>query len=236
VRGDLQCHTTDSDGRDTLEDMAEAATRLGYEYLAVTDHAAGIGVVGGLDGDGFRGQRRRIEKLNARLDKLTILCGAEVDIRKDGSLGLDSGTLESLDIVVVSVHSHFELSSQEQTDRVVRAIRSGHAHVFGHPTARLIGSRRPIALDLAEVIRVAADTGVMLEVNGQPERLDLDDAGARAAVEAGVLLTLGSDAHSAADMRFMQYAVDQARRGWVSRKNVANALTLNALLKRLRSA
>ncbi|HET7040722.1 MAG TPA: PHP domain-containing protein, partial [Gemmatimonadales bacterium] len=185
LRGDLQSHSTDSDGRDTLAAMAEAAEALGYEYLAVTDHTPAVRVAGGLDAAGFRRQRQRIDRLNAKLRRLTVLAGAEVDIRKDGSLDLDDRALAALDVVLVSVHSHFDLAPREQTARLVAALRHPHVQVWAHPTARLIGRRAPMRFDGRTVVRAAVDLGVVLELDAQPERLDLNDVAAHAAREAG---------------------------------------------------
>ena len=233
LRGDLQCHTTDSDGRDDLEAMARAAKALGHEYLAVTDHSPSVRVTGGMDAAGFRAQRRRIDRLNAKLGKFTVLAGAEVDILADGRLDLDDATLAGLDVVVISIHSRFTLPEAEQTRRVLRALAHPSADILGHPTGRIIGRRAGILLDLDAVARAAADHGVMLEVNAQPERLDLDDLAARAAVARGARLVIGSDAHAAAELGFLHWGVDQARRGWVERKDVANALPLTRLRKLL---
>jgi DNA polymerase (family 10) len=231
VRGDLQCHTTDSDGRASLREMAGAAEALGYEYLAITDHTPSVRVTGGLDAAGFRGQWRRIDKLNAQLRHLTLLRGVEVDIHADGTLDLDDATLDGFDIVLVSLHSAFDLPSADQTRRIVRALRHPAVDVFAHPTGRLIGRRPGASFDLEEVCRVAAGEGKLLEVNGQPERLDLDDVGARRAIELGVRLTLGTDAHAPNELAMMRWAVDQARRGWASAHDVANTLPLGRLLK-----
>jgi DNA polymerase (family 10) len=233
IRGDLQSHTTDSDGRDSLEVMAEAAQALGYEYFAITDHTPTVRIAGGLDRAGFRRQMKRIDRLNARLGTLTLLKGAEVDIHADGSLDLGDETLAMLDIVLVSLHSKFDLSRAEQTRRVTRALSHPAVDVFAHPTGRLLGGRRGAQLDLDQVYRVAADHGVMLEVNAQPERLDLDDVACRAAVEHGVRLIIDTDAHAAAELGFMRWGVEQARRGWVEQKDVANARSLAQFCKLL---
>ncbi|HEX5830299.1 MAG TPA: DNA polymerase/3'-5' exonuclease PolX [Gemmatimonadaceae bacterium] len=236
IRGDLQMHTTDSDGRDTLDAMAEAAEALGYEYLAITDHSPSVRIAGGLDRAGFRRQMRRIERLNAKRRSLTILAGAEVDILADGSLDLDDDTLAALDLVVVSLHSRLELPVAEQTRRVLRALEHPSVDILAHPTGRLIGRRRGAALDLDTVCRAAVRHGVMLEVNGQPERLDLDDVAARAAVAHGVRLVIDTDAHATAELRFMRWGVDQARRGWVTAAHVANTLRLAKLRPLLHGA
>jgi DNA polymerase (family X) len=232
IRGDLQCHTTGSDGRDTLQAMVRAAETLGYEYLAITDHTPAVRVAGGLDRAGFRRQARAIDRLNAH-SHLTILKGAEVDILRDGSLDLDDESLAGLDLVLVSVHSHFELSTREQTKRVLRAIRHPAVQILAHPTGRIIGERAPIRLDLEELYDAAASEGILLEVNAQPSRLDLDDLAAHAAVEQGVTLVIDTDAHSTAELGFMRWGVDQARRGWVTSGQVANTRSLDSLLKLL---
>jgi DNA polymerase (family 10) len=233
IRGDLQAHTTDSDGRENLEAMARAAEALGYEYLAVTDHTPAVRVAGGLDRAGFRRQMKRIDRLNSRLEKLTLLKGAEVDILPDGSLDLDDDTLAALDVVIVAIHSKFELSARDQTRRIVRALQHPAVDILAHPSARILNRRRGIDVDMEEVIRAAADHGVLLELNAQPDRLDLDDLDCRAAVEQGVRLAINTDAHSTAELRYMRWGVDQARRGWVEKKHVANTRPLKSLLRLL---
>jgi DNA polymerase (family 10) len=230
IRGDLQSHTTDSDGRDALADMARAAEELGYEYLAVTDHTPAVRVTGGLDRMGFRRQMRRIDRLNASLRRLTLLKGAEVDIHRDGTLDLDDATLAALDVVLVSVHSAFDLSEREQTRRLLRALRHPSVDILGHPTGRLIGRRGGIRVDLEQVCRTAVEQGVLLEVNAQPDRLDLDDLAAHSALAQGAMLTISTDAHAVAELGFMRWGVDQARRAWAAKEQVANTRTLERLL------
>lgn len=231
IKGDLQVHTTDTDGRNSLEEMAEAAEAMGYEYIAVTDHTPTVRIAGGLEKEGFRRQMRRIDRLNAKLRTLRVLKGAEVDIHADGSLDLGDATLAAFDIVLVSLHSSLGLAPDRQTARVVRALQHPKVHVFAHPTARLIGGRRGARFDLDEVYRVAANEGVLLEINAQPERLDLDDVSARRAQELGASFIISTDAHAVEELSFMRWGVDQARRGWVERKNVVNARGLDALTK-----
>jgi DNA polymerase (family 10) len=236
IRGDLQMHTTDSDGRDTLAAMAEAAEALGYEYIAITDHTPALRMVRGLDRAGYRRQMRHIDRLNAKMRKLTILKGAEVDILADGSLDLDDDTLAMFDVVLIAIHSKFDLSPAEQTRRVAAAMQHPHVDIFAHPTGRRIGRRRGAAFDWNEVFRIAADRGIMLEVNAQPERLDLDAGAARAAIERGIKLVISTDAHGVPELRFIRWGVDQARRGWAEKANVANAQPLSKLLKLLHRA
>lgn len=236
IRGDLQTHTVASDGRDTLRAMAEAAEALGYAYLAVTDHSPAVRVAGGMDAAGFRKQRRAVDRLNGRLRTLTVLAGAEVDIRADGSLDLDDETLAALDVVVVSLHSRLDLPEEEQTRRVLRALQHPSADVLGHPTGRVIGRRRGASLDFERVAAAAADHGVALEVNAQPDRMDLDDVRVRAAIERGTKVVISTDAHASQELGFMRWGVGQARRGWARREDVLNTLPLDELLKRLHRA
>jgi DNA polymerase (family 10) len=233
LRGDLQSHTTDTDGRDSLEAMAETAQELGHEYLAITDHTPAVRVTGGLDAAGFRRQWKRIDRLNARLERLTLLKGVEVDIHADGSLDLRGDVLAEFDIVLASIHSDFELSRDAQTKRLLRAIAHPAVDVIAHPTSRLIGRRQGVAIDLDQIARAAADHGVALELNAQPERLDLDDLAARRAVEAGARLSIGSDAHSTAELRFLRWGIDQARRAWVEGNDVINTRSLVQLQRLL---
>jgi DNA polymerase (family 10) len=234
IRGDLQVHTTDSDGRASLEEMAEAAQSLGYQYIAVTDHTPAVRIAGGMSRDEFRKQVRRIDRLNAKLSKLTILEGAEVDVHADGTLDLDDETLAMFDIVLVSLHSSLGLSSAKQTARITRALQHPRVHIFAHPHARLISGRSGAKFDLDEVCRVAAGEGVLLEINAQPERLDLDDIAARRAQELGASFVINTDAHSTEELGFMRWGVDQARRGWIERKRVANTRSLDDLLALLK--
>lgn len=242
LRGDLQAHTTDSDGRDTLDAMADAAAALGYEYLALTDHTPAVRVAGGMDRAGFRRQWKRIDRLNATLASrgtgLTLLKGAEVDILADGTLDLDDDTLAALDLVVIAVHSKLDLPAREQTRRVLGALRHPSVDLLAHPTGRLLAGdhargRRGAALDLEQIYHVAAEQGVLLEVDAQPDRLDLDDVACRAAIEQRVTIAVDSDAHSAAELSNLRWGVDQARRGWAAARHVANTRPLSKLLKLL---
>jgi DNA polymerase (family 10) len=233
LRGDLQSHTTASDGKGSLEEMVEAAEALGHEYLAVTDHTPSLRMVRGLDLPGLRRQMRRIDRLNAGARRLTLLKGAEVDIHPDGSLDLPPNDLMSLDIVLVAIHSALDLPKEEQTRRVVRGICQPCVDVLAHPAGRLIGRRAGVSVDWDEIFRAAADHGVMLEIDAQPERLDLDDILARKAIASGVTLTIGSDAHAPAELGYLRWGVSQARRAWARKTDVANTRPLTRLLKLL---
>ena len=235
IRGDLQMHTTDSDGKATLEEMAGACRARGYQYMAVTDHSAAVRVAGGLDKAGFRKQYTAIDRLQARLKGLTLLKSAEVDILDEGRLDLDDDVLAEMDVVVVSVHSRFGMPRVEMTRRIVKAIQHPRVNILAHPTGRLIGRREPYQVDMEEVVKAARDHGVALEINAQPHRLDLNDAYAFMAREAGVKLVVSTDAHRPAELAYMRYGVDQARRAWCEPRDVANALPLakfRALMKK----
>ncbi len=234
LRGDLQMHTDATDGRSTLREMVAAARALGHDYIAITDHTPVLRVTRGLGRKGLLAQRRAIERINDAGRKPVVLWGAEVDILDDGTLDLDDTTLAELDLVVASVHTKLEMPRDAMTERIVRALRHPRVHILGHPTSRLLGKRAPIALDVERVIATALDTGVLLEINAQPDRLDLDDVYARAARDAGVGLVISTDAHHADELRFLRRGVDQARRAWCEARHVANTLPLRALRKRLR--
>jgi DNA polymerase (family 10) len=226
-------HTDSTDGRHSLREMVETCQKLGYEYIAITDHTKAVRVAGGLDKTGFHKQARAIDAIRKSVARPIVLKGAEVDILADGSLDLDDETLAAFDIVVVSVHSRFNMSRTEMTRRIVRALRHPHVHILGHPTGRLLGKREPYPLDLSEVIKVARDQGVMLEINAQPDRLDLDDVCVKTAREAGVKLVINTDAHRTQELSCMRYGIDQARRGWCEARDVANTYRLPAFRKLL---
>jgi DNA polymerase (family 10) len=234
IRGDLQVHTTYTDGKSAPDEMIAACRALHYEYVAITDHTKAVRVAGGLSRRDFLRQFREIERLQRRFDDITILKGAEVDILEDGTLDLDERTLSELDLVVVAVHSQFNLSKSAMTRRIVRALRHRRVQLLVHPTGRIIGKREPYQLDLAQVIKAAADHGVWLEINAQPDRLDLADAQIRLAHEAGVHLVIDTDAHRTDELAFMRHGVDQARRGWCQAKNIVNTRTLTALRSLMR--
>lgn len=230
MRGDLQMHTTASDGRNTLETMAEAARASGYGYIAVTDHTPLLAMIQGLDRAGFQAQWKAIDRLNARWSDFRILKGAEVDIHADGTLDLDDATLFELELVQVSLHSKLRLPAAEQNARVLKALRHPAVDVFGHPHGRLLLRREGAALDLDEICRVCAGQGIMMEVNGAPDRLDLDDVAIQKALHFGVRLTISTDAHNTRELRNMRWGVDQARRGWATKDDVANTRPLAKLL------
>lgn len=229
IKGDLHVHTRDSDGKSTLEEMAEAAKARGYEYLAITDHSRSATVAHGLDPERLSVQLDAIDRLNEELVGIRLLKSSEVDILADGSLDLPDGLLKRLDLTVCAVHSHFEFDLKRQTERILRAMDNRHFNILAHPTGRLIGERPAYAVDLDRVMRAAKERGCFLELNGHPSRLDLDDVHCRAAKEMDLKLSIGTDAHSTVGLSAMRFGIDQARRGWLEPEDVLNASGWNKL-------
>ena len=234
MRGDLHCHTNATDGADPLEAMAHAAEERGYEYLAITDHTRHLRIANGLDPKQLARELRAIDRLNAKLRKLTILKSAEVDILEDGSLDLPDGSLRELDLVVGAVHDRFGLPRERQTERILRAMDHAAFNVLAHPTGRLLGEREGYALDMERVMRAAAERGCFLEVNAQPKRRDLADVHCKMAKDIGVKVAVSTDAHSTAQLGHMRLGVIQARRGWLGPDDVLNTRGLAALRKLLK--
>ncbi len=222
VRGDLQTHTQASDGHSTLREMVAAARELGYEYVAITDHSAYVGVVQGLDVEALAARVDELAALDAEFADFHVLKGIEVDILEDGSLDLPDDALAKLDVVVASVHTHFDLSQDQQTERILRALDNPHVHILGHPTGRRINERAAYDVDLERLLEAAKERGCYLELNANPERLDLNAVQAKRAKEMGVKVAISTDAHRAHNLTFMRFGVDQARRGWLEPDDVLN--------------
>ncbi len=231
IRGDLHAHTNWSDGMFSLEEMAQAAMDRGYEYLAVTDHSKGLTVANGLDEDRLAEQIDAIARLNESFDGFRLLASMEVNINQDGSLDLSEELLGRLDLVVCSIHSGMDLGRDKQTERMLRAMDNPHCSIIGHPTGRQLGKRQGYELDFERIYRAAAEKGVALEINAQPERLDLRDADARRAAEAGVMIAVSTDAHSTRNLDYMRFGVSQARRAWLTAESVLNTRSLKELQK-----
>jgi len=234
IRGDLQMHTKATDGKNTIAEMANKAKELRYDYIAITDHSKAVRVAGGLDEKGLAQQFKEIEKINSHLSGLRILKGVEVDILADGSLDLADDILKEGEVVLASVHSRFNMSEEEMTRRIIKAIKNPHVNILAHPTGRLILEREPYKINLKEVIQAAIDYGVILEINAYPDRLDLRDIDAQMAKEMGAKLAISTDAHSTEQMELMKFGVFTARRGWIEAKDVINTRPLPELLKFLR--
>ncbi len=235
LRGNLHAHTKDSDGKYTLREMAEAAKKSGLEYLAITDHSKAVAAVKGLDEKRLRQQMERIDALNDELGGIRILKGIEVDILEDGSLDLDDDVLGELDLVVGSIHSKFDLSKKKQTERVIRAMDHPSFHILGHPTGRLINEREAYEIDMERIMDAALERGCYMELNAQPDRLDLNDAHCKLAREKGLKVAISVDAHATTDLEFLRFGIDQARRGWLEADDVLNTRKwgdLKRLLKR----
>jgi len=222
IRGDLHCHTTASDGRNTISEMAAGAKERGYEYLAITDHSASHGFGNEVTADDLRRQIERVRAADEKVEDFRILAGSEVNVMPDGSLDYDDELLAQLDWIVASVHTSFRMAENDMTDRMVTAIEHPLVNVIGHPTGRLIGRREPYALDLGAVIAAAERTGTFLEINANPNRRDLHDVYARAAVKAGVKIVIDSDAHGVDTLANMRFGLATARRGWLTAADVAN--------------
>jgi len=228
IRGDLHMHTSYSDGLASIEEMAQQAKALGYEYIAITDHTEHLKVAHGMDEKRVRAQLEEVDALNEKLEGITILKSAEVDILEDGSLDMPKSILEALDLTVCSVHTKFNLSREKQTQRILKAMDNPHFTILAHPTGRLIGLREPYALDMEAVMQKAKEKGCILELNAQPDRLDLNDIHCKMAKQMGVHIAISTDAHSLKDLELMRYGIWQARRGWLGKENVVNTLSLSA--------
>ena len=229
LQGDLHVHTRDSDGHDSIEAMAEAARAQGLEYIAITDHSRRLAVTHGLDPVRLAQQIDRIDRINERLQGVTVLKGIEVDILEDGALDLPDSILQRLDLVVGAVHHRFDLPRARQTERLLRAMGQRYFSILAHPTGRLIGEREPYEVDLLRVLRHARQRGCFVELNAQPARLDLDDQACQMAKAEGVLVSLNSDAHSVLDYDDLRHGVGQARRGWLEKADVLNTRPLAEL-------
>ena len=232
IRGDLHCHTTWSDGKASVLEMAAAARDRGYEYLAICDHTPNVSVVPGLDADALRRQAEEIAAANEELTPFRVLRGTECDIRADGSLDLPDDVLAQLEWVQLSLHAGQRRPSKELTARVTEAMRHPAVRCLSHPRGRILNHRPPNALDLERTIEVALETGVALETNGLPDRLDLRDEEVRLAIEGGVPIVCSTDAHSVQGLDNMRLAVTTARRGWATAANVLNTRPLAEILRR----
>jgi DNA polymerase (family 10) len=230
IRGDLHVHSSWSDGKLSIPELAQAGAGKGYEYIVCSDHSATLGIAHGLDEGSLKQQAHEIEMVN-RDTACRIIHGVEVDIMADGSLGLESKALADLDLVIASVHSAFSQDRDVMTRRVLAAIEHDHVDIIGHPTGRIIGRRQPATIDMGRVIDRAKDTGTALECNASPYRLDIDDLHIREACQKGVNIAIGTDAHDPVEFESMQYGVLICRRGWAGKKDVLNTLSYPELME-----
>jgi DNA polymerase (family 10) len=231
LKGDLQMHTKNSDGINSLQEMVEKAKSIGHEYIAITDHSAYLGITQGLEEKDLKNQIKQIKKLNQEIEGITILASIEVDILEDGSLDMTDSALDQLDIVTASVHSKFNLSAKKQTDRIIKAMDNPNVNIIGHPTGRIIGQRDPYKIEIERLLKAAMERNCAMEINAYPTRLDLNDVYAKAAKEIGTKLAINTDAHSVEDLDYLRFGVFQARRGWIEPKDVINTRSLKDLRK-----
>jgi DNA polymerase (family X) len=234
IRGDLQMHTTASDGRNSIEEMAEAARDLGYEYISLTDHSKAVTVANGLDEKRTLEQIKKIRAAEKRVGGIRIFASSEVDILKDGSLDLDDEVLAQLDIVLVSIHSYMNLDRAAMTERILAAVENPYTQILAHPTGRLVLRRDPYDYDMEKVFDACRKRGVVVECNAHPDRLDLRDSQLRLAKERGVKVVISTDSHSTQHLKLMKYGVETARRGWLEARDVINTLPVAKLVDALR--
>jgi DNA polymerase (family X) len=223
IQGDLQMHSTWSDGKHSIEEMLGACASRGYGYFAITDHSKALAMTGGLDAKKLRDQWKEMDEVASRHPEIRMLRGMEVDILRDGSLDLDDESLDQLDVVLVSVHSHFDLPAAKQTERVVAAVSHPAVHILAHPTGRILNRRDSMAFDLDAVFQACMECGVAVELNAHPDRLDLQDTHVLRARELGLAVVISTDAHRMDDLVLIRYGVEQARRAWLEADDVVNA-------------
>ena len=235
IKADLQVHSTWSDGKLSMLEMAQAAAKRGIKVIAFTDHSVSLGVTGGLSMDEHKKQAAEIKKIQKQLgDSILVLHASEVEIKADGALDYPDEFLASLDLVLASMHSSLRQPREKVTQRMLNAIRNPHVDIIGHPTGRLIPDREGADLDMDAVLKAAAESGVALEINAHPSRLDLDDMYARRAKDMGIPISINTDAHSEGDFDMLFYGVATARRAWLTKNDVINCWPTDKLLKWLK--
>jgi DNA polymerase (family 10) len=234
IKGDLQIHSNWTDGQNSIKEMAEQAKKNGLEYIVISDHSKYLAMTGGLDEEGLSKQAEEIDQLNEQLDGITILKGVELNILKDGSLDISDDALRKLDVASAAVHSHFDMSKEEMTNRILKAIENPNLDILLHPTAREIQKREPIQLDLEKIITMAKENGTILDIDSYPDRLDLRDEHIRKAVQVGAKLGISSDSHSTVHLHYLELGIAQARRGWATAKDIVNTRTLEQFKKTLK--
>ncbi len=236
LQGDVHMHTVETDGRNTIEEMAEAAKERGYKYMAITDHSKNLAFANGLDDKRAVEHIKRIRAVNEHIEGIKIFAGIEVDILADGTLDLSDSVLEQMDIVIASVHSHFNQTSQEMTDRLVKAVENPNTSLLGHPTGRLLLRREAYPFDMDAVLKAAARKKVAMELNAYPDRLDLGDRHLRLAKQHGVKIVINTDSHHTSHMEKIRFGVLQARRAWLTQEDVLNTLPVEKFANAMKHA
>ena len=234
LKGDLQIQTSWTDGKNSIEEMVREAEKIGHEYIAITDHTKTLAMTGGSDEKKLLRQMAEIDKIQKKFPRIKILKGAEVNILKDGTLDIKDKVLAKLDVVGAAVHSLFNLSKKDQTERICRAMENPHLDILFHPTGRIINRRKPYEVDMEAIIKAAKRTGTILEIDAHPWRLDLKDEHIKMAREAGVKMVIDTDAHSVPELYYLEYGIAQARRGWCEKKDIINTLPLKEFMKMLK--
>ena len=235
IRGDLHCHSDWDGGANSIEEMVKTAKEMGYEYLGIADHTKFLKIEHGLDEKKLVQQKKEIDKLNWKLEignwKFKILQGCEANILNDGSLDIKDEALKKLDFVIAGVHSNFKMEKEKMTERIIRAMKNPHIDIISHPTGRILQRRDEYQIDFNKILRAAKETGTILEINSFPERLDLNDQNIRQAKEAGVKMVINTDSHHKDQLKFMEFGIAQARRGWAEKQDIINTQPLEKLLK-----
>ncbi len=231
IKGDLHVHSAWSDGENTIQEIAQAAQNMGYEYIAITDHSQSLKVAGGLSPADLKKKKRQIDKINKQVRDFRVLYGTEVDIDSEGRIDYKDGILKEFDVVVAAIHTGFKQPKEQLTRRIIRACQNKYVNIIAHPTGRLWGLREPYDIDFDKIFKVAKETNTSLEINSFPERLDLNDINCRRAAELGARLSLGTDAHTIEQLELMRLGIAMARRGWLAPGDIINTLGAEELLK-----
>jgi DNA polymerase (family X) len=234
LQGDVHMHTGETDGRNTIEEMAEAARAHGYKYMAITDHSKNLAFANGLDDKRAVEHIHRIHAVNDKIEGIRIFAGIEVDILADGTLDLSDSVLEQMDIVIASVHSHFNQSSAEMTDRLLKAVENPNTSLIGHPTGRLLLRRDAYSFDIDAVVKLAAQRKVAMELNSYPDRLDLCDRHLRLAKQHGVKIVINTDSHHTSHLDKIRFGILQGRRAWLTKEDVLNTLPVQKFAKAMK--
>jgi len=235
IKGDLHCHSDWDGGENSIEEMAEAAKAMGYEYIGISDHTKFLRIENGLDEKKITERDKEIDELNARQKGFKILKGVEANILNDGSIDIEDETLAKLDYVIAGVHSTFKMDKEQMTERIIKAMKNPYVDIISHPTGRLINQREEYKIDFDKILQAAKETGTVLEINAHPMRLDLNDHNIRRAKEAGVKMLINTDSHEKSQLNLMEYGVAQARRGWAEKKDIINILKYTNIIDFLKN-